>query len=58
MFRRKLTKNLAYHEILVPYLNNPAGEAIFGSNKIKEYHEAMKLQNKEVSYARNTENLD
>ena len=54
MFRRKLTKNLAYHEILAPYLNNPTGEAIFGSNKIKEYHEAMKLQNKEVSYARNT----
>ena len=36
-------------EILVPYLNNPSSEeAIFGSNKIKEEHETMKLQNEEV----------
>ena len=32
-------------EILVPYLNNPSKEAIFGSNNIKEQHETMKLQN-------------
>ena len=32
-------------EILVPYLNNPYEETIFGSNKIKEQHETMKLQN-------------
>ena len=35
-------------EILVPYLNNSSEETIFGSNKIKEQHETMKLQN-EVS---------
>ena len=35
-------------EILVPYLNNPSEEAIFGSNKIKEKHETMTLQNEEV----------
>ena len=33
--------------MLVPYLNNSSEEAIFGSNKIKEEHEAMKLQNEE-----------
>ena len=32
-------------EILVPYLNNSSEETIFGSNKIKEKHETMKLQN-------------
>ena len=37
-----------YLEILVPYLNNPSEEVIFGSNKIKEEHETMKLQNEEV----------
>ena len=31
-----------------PYLNNHSEEAIFGSNKIKEQHETMKLQNEEV----------
>ena len=35
-------------EILIPYLNNPFEEAIFGSNKIKEEHETMALQNEEV----------
>ena len=30
------------------YLNNPSGEAIFGSNKIKEEHETMKLQSEEI----------
>ena len=35
-------------EILVPYLNNPSEETIFGSNKIKEQHGTMKLQNEEV----------
>ena len=32
---RKLTKNYKYLEILVPYLNNPSEEAIFGSHKIR-----------------------
>ena len=50
---RKLTKNEAYLEILVPYLNNPSKETIFGSNKIKGQHETMKLQNAEVKI-RNT----
>ena len=48
MFTRKLTKNQEYLETLVPYLNNLSEEAIFGSNKTKEKHETMKLQNKEV----------
>ena len=30
------------------YLNNHSDETIFGSNKIKEQHETMKLQNEEV----------
>ena len=34
-------------EILVPNLNNPSDEAIFGSNKIKEEHEITELQNDE-----------
>ena len=34
--------------MLVPYLNNPSEEAIFESNKIKEGHETMALQNEEV----------
>ena len=34
--------------MLVPYLNNPSEERIFGSNKIKEEHETVKLQNEEV----------
>ena len=33
---------------MVPHLNNPSEEAIFGNNKIKEEHETMKLQNEEV----------
>ena len=44
---RKLTKNQTYQEILVPYLNNVSEEAIFGSNKIKQQHEPVKLQNEE-----------
>ena len=48
IFTRKLTKNQSYLEVLVPYVNNPSEEAIFGSNKIKEEHETMKLQNEEV----------
>ena len=43
-------KNYTYLEILVPYLNNPFKEAIFGSNKVKEEHETKTLQN-EISYA-------
>ena len=42
--------------MLVAYLNNPSEEALFESNRIKEQHEAMKLQNEEVM--RNTLNLD
>ena len=49
IFTRKLNKNYAYLEILVPYLNNPSSEeAIFGSNKINEGGETMKLENEEV----------
>ena len=48
MFRRKLTKSQAHLKILAPYLNNSSEEAIFRSNKIKEEHETMKLQNKDV----------
>ena len=35
-------------EILVPYLNNPSKENMFGSNKTKDQHGTMKLQNEEV----------
>ena len=48
MFTRKLNKNYACLEILVPYLNNASQEAIYGSNKIKEEHETIKLQKGEV----------
>ena len=48
MFLRKLTKNQAYLETEVPYLNNPSEEPTFGSNKIKEQHDTMKLQNEEA----------
>ena len=33
---------------MVPDLKNPSEEAIFGSNKIKEQHKTMKLQNETV----------
>ena len=52
--RENVYEEIRYHElardleILVPYLNNSSEETIFGSNKIKEQHETMKLQN-EVS---------
>ena len=46
-----------YLEILVPYQNNRSEEVIFGSNKIKEEHETMKLQNEEVML-KNFSNLD
>ena len=48
MFKRKLTKNQAYLEKLVPQLKNPTEEAIFGSNTIKEENKTMKLQNEEI----------
>ena len=48
MFQRNLSKNQAYLEILLSYLNNPSEEAIFRSNKIKEEHETITLQNEEV----------
>ena len=41
-------RKLTYLEELVPYLNNPFEETIFGNNKIKEQREIMKLQNEEV----------
>ena len=50
MLTRKPTNNQEYLETLVPYLNNPSEEAVFGSNKIKEEHEIMKLQNEEVMF--------
>ena len=40
--------SILYLEILVPYLNNPSEEAIFGSNKSKEKNETMTLQNEDV----------
>ena len=49
MFMRKLLRtSWTYLEILVPYLNNHSEETIFGSNKINEQHETMKLQHEEV----------
>ena len=46
MFKRKLTKNYANLEILVPYLNNSSEEAIFENNKtkkdMKQWHFKMK----------------
>ena len=48
MFMKKLTKNQTNLEILVPHLNNPSEETIFGKNKIKEQHKTMKPQNEEV----------
>ena len=46
-----------YLEILLPYLDNLSEEVIFGSNKSKEEHETMKLQNEEVML-KNVSNLD
>ena len=48
VYEAKLTKKQVYLEILVPHLNNPSEEVIFESNKIKEEHKTMKLQNEEV----------
>ena len=45
MFRGNYQELARHPEILVPYLNNSSEETIFGSNKIKEEHETMKLQN-------------
>ena len=39
---RNQTKNQTYLEILVPYLNDPSEETIFGINKSKQQHETMK----------------
>ena len=47
-FTMKLDKNQAYLEILVLYSKNPSEEAVFESNRIKEQHDTMKLQNEEV----------
>ena len=49
MFKRKLTKNYAKLEILVPCLNNSAEEPIFENNKIKEGYETMALQKEGVN---------
>ena len=35
-------------EILVPYLNNPSEEAIFGSDKIKKKNETMSFKIKKL----------
>ena len=43
--------------MLVAYLNNPSEEAIFESNRIKEQHETMKLQNEEVMPSKTFETL-
>ena len=48
MFRGNYQELARHPEILVPYLNNSSEETIFGSNKIKEKHETMKLQNEEI----------
>ena len=46
MFMRKLPRtSQTYLEILGPYLNKSSEGTIFGSNKIKEQHETMKVQN-------------
>ena len=49
---RKLSRTIDisgnHKYVLVPYLNNPSEEIIFGSNKIKEQCGTMKLQNEEV----------
>ena len=45
MFRGNYQELARRPEILVPCLNNSSEETIFGSNKIKEQHETMKLQN-------------
>ena len=42
---------------MLPYLDNLSEEVIFGSNKSKEEHETMKLQNEEV-ILKNVSNLD
>ena len=59
MSLRKLPRvTLARHlEMLVAYLNNPSKETIFGSNRIKEQHETMKLQNEEVMPSKTLETL-
>ena len=46
MFMRKLprTRHIWRSEILVPYLNNPSEETLFGSNKIKEQHGPMNFK--------------
>ena len=46
-----------YLEMLVTYLNNPSKETIFGSNRIKEQHETVKLQNEEVMPSKTFETL-
>ena len=51
MFKRKLTKNQTYLGIpayTIP--NNPSEEAVFGSDKIKEEHKTMTLQNEKVMF--------
>ena len=48
MFTSKITKNQVYLEILVSYLINPSEEDFFGSNKIKEENETLKLLNEGI----------
>ena len=47
------TKVARHLEMLVAYQNNLPEEAIFGSNKIEEQHEIMKLENEEVMHTQN-----
>ena len=49
LMRKQLRTKIARHmEMLVAYQKNPSEEAVFGSNKMKEQHETMKLQNEKV----------
>ena len=45
MFRGNYQELETYQEILVPCLNNSSGETTFGSIKITEQRETMKIQN-------------
>ena len=38
--------------MVILYLNNPSEETIFGSNRTKEQHGTMKLQNKRLCLAK------
>ena len=48
IFTRKLPRTSQIYLEYGSYLNNHSEETILGSNKIKEQHETMKLQNEDV----------